>query len=268
MIIGAQKSGTTSLANQLAQHPQVCFASNKEPAYFNRTPRWRDGLDAYHALFAPLPGQICGEASTMYTFQPEWLDTHARLHEYNPELKLVYIMRHPVERIVSHYAFRQVRDRVRLSADEAVLADPAYVNRSRYGVQLRPYIELFGRERIALLVFEEYIKDPRCALRDLAEFLGIEDAPFDHVSVEARGATAGTEVLGDRMRQVRRVLKRAGMRTLIPKPVAALVKKRFSRSLETKPVLSAATRDVLWRMLEDDVRDVERLLGRTISAWR
>jgi hypothetical protein len=61
MIIGAQKSGTTSLAAQLADHPQICFSQIKEPGYFNETEDWESGLDRYHQLFDPADGQLCGE---------------------------------------------------------------------------------------------------------------------------------------------------------------------------------------------------------------
>ncbi len=150
MLIGAQKCGTTTLANQLASHPGICFCREKEPGYFNSTDNWQAGLDTYHALYDPRPGQLCGEGSTMYTFLPEFDNTHERLYAYNPDLKFIYVMRHPVERVISNYAHRLVRNTVSVPPQEAVFAKPEYVNRSRYGVQLRPYVKLFGRERISV----------------------------------------------------------------------------------------------------------------------
>ena len=87
MIIGAQKAGTTSLAAQLAAHPQVCFCREKEPGYFHQTADWRAGLDGYHALYDPRPGQLLGEASTYYTFFPEYRGTAERLYD----LSLIHI---------------------------------------------------------------------------------------------------------------------------------------------------------------------------------
>ena len=96
MMIGAQKAGTTSLAAQLAAHPQICFCREKEPGYFHKTDDWTAGLDQYHSLYSPTPGQLCGEASTYYTFFPEFCETHKRLYDYNPALKLIYVVRQPV----------------------------------------------------------------------------------------------------------------------------------------------------------------------------
>ena len=108
MLIGAQKSGTTSLAQQLGAQPQICLSAEKEPAFFNAGDDWRSGLDAYHGLFTPAPGQLCLEASTMYTFLPEFGGTHDRIHEYNPDVKLLYVMRDPVERMLE-LRLRRVR---------------------------------------------------------------------------------------------------------------------------------------------------------------
>ena len=79
LIVGAQKCGTTALADQLARHDGVCFASRKEPHFFSRAgDAWRERLPEYHALFDPRPGQICGEASTTYTFLPRFAGVAGR----------------------------------------------------------------------------------------------------------------------------------------------------------------------------------------------
>ena len=108
----------------------------------------------------------------MYTFLPEFGGTHDRIHAYNPDVKLLYVMRDPVERMLSNYAFRRVR---RLTADPpevALITDPTFVNRSRYGMQLRPYFDRFPAEQIHLMVFEEHVADTSGSLKEVAGFLG------------------------------------------------------------------------------------------------
>jgi hypothetical protein len=197
MIIGAQKSGTTSLAAQLAEHPQVCFCNEKEPGYFNSTANWKEGLKEYHALYAPAENQICGEASTMYTFLPEFNDTYSRLYEYNPELRLIYLMRDPVERIVSHFAHRVGHGRIKGSPEEHVLTDPHYINRSRYGVQLKPYLQLFGKTKILLLLFEEYVSNQQETLNRVASFLNITPDPFLEVDSSPKNLSVGKKYLAE-----------------------------------------------------------------------
>lgn len=269
MMIGAQKCGTTSLAAQLAAHRQICFSTTKEPAYFNQEEAWRERLEEYHQLYLPEPGQLCGEASTMYTFLPEWQETHHRLYEYNPDLKLIYIMRDPVKRIVSHYAHNLVRGQEKLSPQEAVFKDPRYLNRSRYAVQIRPYLELFGRENILLLIFEEYVADQDFTLRRIADFLAISEDGFELVDSEAKHQSVGTpylkypvieNIVGTPLFQT--------MRSYIPASIRQPVRHRFfSNRLEEKPVFHTRTQEMLRRFLEDDIAAIEQIMERPIKVW-
>ncbi|MEZ4515556.1 MAG: sulfotransferase [Chloroflexota bacterium] len=270
MVIGAQKSGTTSLANQLADHPSICFCKEKEPGYFHQVSDWRATIDSYHSLYSPEAGQLCGEASTFYTFLPEWPDTHQRLFEYNPDLKLIYIMRHPVERVLSHYTHNLVRDLDTLPSDKAVFASPEYVNRSRYGVQIRPYLELFEREQVLLLIFEEYVRDQVGTLSQIAEFLGIDSAPFTQADTEARHKSVGEPYLKyDSVRSFVKTPAFQRLRSAVPESIRQPIRhKLFSNTLETKPELTAETRKLLWRLLEDDVLTIEKLLDRRLDLWR
>lgn len=270
MIIGAQKCGTTTLAEQLALHPQICFCKTKEPCYFNRVSDWRAELAAYHNLYTPKPGQLCGEASTTYTFLPEWAETHERLYEYNPQLKLIYIMRHPVERVISNYAHRLVRSTVRVDPGQAVFADPVYLNRSRYGVQLRPYFNLFGREQVMLLLFEEYIANPTVHLRAIAQFLGIAEDGFgdEDQPVRAANQSVGQYHLNPTLEKLKqnRLLKVATEQ--VSPALRQLMKRYMGKRLETKPTFTPELKQMLWRFLEDDVCAVEEYMGRHLAVWR
>ncbi len=102
LIIGAAKSATTSLCSGLSLHPDICFSDPKEPQFFS-DPNWRQNLEGYHSLFKD-DAKLYGEGSTNYTKQPLFnKNIHSDIYEYNPEMKLIYIMRHPIDRIISHY---------------------------------------------------------------------------------------------------------------------------------------------------------------------
>jgi len=268
MIIGAQKCGTTSLAAQLSQHEGICFCSVKEPGYFDRTEEWEAGLDGYHRLFSPVPDQICGEGSTMYTFLPEWLGTHARLFAYNPKLKLIYMMRQPVERVISHYAHRLVRGTVKDAPEKAVFADPTYVSRTRYGVQVGPYVELFGQENVLLLIFEEYIRDQVQTLRQVAEFLGISSSSFENAEPIVQHKSVGEWHMRDSFRKISSL----GPVDAIARHAPAVLRKAgrpyLGNVLHDKPAFTWEVKETLWRLLEDDVETIEGLLGRRLDEWR
>lgn len=270
MLIGAQKCGTTTLAHQLASHPDICFCQEKEPGYFNEAEDWASDLDAYHALYDPRPGQLCGEGSTMYTFLPEFDNTHDRLYAYNPDLKFIYIMRHPVERIVSNYAHRLVRNTVNVSPEEAVFAKHEYVNRSRYGVQLRPYVELFGREQILLLIFEEYVHAQATTLERIAQYLDIDPAGFEAAldGEAAAHSSTGAYYWGNSIQKFRSTGAGDRLVSLVPDTVRSRTRQMFGRKLDRKPSFSPALKQLLWRFVEDDVTYVERLMGRRLDIWR
>jgi hypothetical protein len=269
MIIGAQKCGTTSLAEQLARHPQICFCRTKEPGFFNQTTDWQRQLADYHRLYTPMDGQLCGEASTMYTFFPEHRQTHERLHAYNPQLKLIYIMRQPVERIISNYAHEVVRRTVKAGPEAVVFQDPGYVNRSRYGLQLRPYLELFPREQLLPLIFEEYIANQVQALAQIADFLGIAVNSFVAAGeVHAHKSVGESQLKSETLRSVVRTEGFQAVRNLIPPAIRQPIRRVFSTTIEEKPHFSAQLRRDLWRLVEDDVCFVEELLGRRLERWR
>jgi hypothetical protein len=269
MIIGAQKCGTTTLARQLAAHPEVCFCQKKEPGFFNRTVDWQSTLPEYHSLYSPTEGQICGEGSTMYTFLPEWPETHHRLYAYNPDLKLIYVMRQPVERIISNYAHRVVRNTVAEKPETAVWADPVFINRSRYSVQIKPYLELFPKENIFLLIFEEYVTNQQKHLEQLASFLNISPDGFLETAQEkAVHQSVGESQLSPWVQKVRRS---APIQAILPFASTTLrkaMRNKLGNKLDTKPEFSPTLKQLLWRFLEDDVCNIESIMGRRLSIWR
>lgn len=269
MIIGAQKCGTTSLATQLAQHPDVCFSRVKEPGYFNRVRRWQSEIDSYHKLFSAREDQIWGEASTMYTFRPEWEGTHARLHSYNPDLKLIYMMRNPIERVISNYAHNLVRGIVKDKPEEVVLSDPAYINRSRYWMQIEPYLKLFTKDRIRPIIFEEYISNQQSTLDQIAPFLGISSTGFDRSGDVREHKTVGNWYLKNEwLREFTYTASFQIIRQQLPENLRKSLRKLLSRRLEHTPQFSEGIQRSIWTSVENDVRRIEEFLGREISQWR
>src|SRR5690606_18597197 len=123
LIIGAQKAGTTTLFRDLETHPQIAFSYHKEPhsLCYDQvlTPR---GQRRYSDYFVHIkPGQICGEASTGYTRFPQFQGVAERaLRVLGPDLRLIYIVRNPVDRVVSHHHHSVSEKGMPASVDDAV----------------------------------------------------------------------------------------------------------------------------------------------------
>jgi hypothetical protein len=262
ILIGAQKSGTTSLSHQLAQHPQISFCRHKEPNFFSKSPDWAAILADYHALYEQAPGKLYGEGSTTYTWLLEYPETAKRLYAYNPNLKLIYLMRQPVERIVSHYTHHLLRARTRYPQDEELFAVPTYINHSRYALQIRPYLELFPRENILLLLFEEYVADPLATLAQIGRHIGARPEGFADIDLSPQYQSL--DRTGDR--KIKKWL--TPLSRLFPLKVRNALRGPFVYKLDAKVQFSSETRRLLWRYVEDDVRALETIMGRSLEIWR
>ena len=211
-LIGSMKSGTTTLHELLARHPQLSMCEPKEPCYFVAPDdlsrlwpeMWRKGFwkseEAYLGLFPAKPdARYFGESSTDYTKRPLVDGVARRIADYSPGARFIYIMRDPVERTISHYWHMvELRGEVRAPL-EAITQDPHYTDVSHYAHQLAPFLDLFGREQIHTLTFEQLKRDPQSALRSTFAWLGVDQ---DYVPDELGAAH---NVTPDAVRQ-----KRAG----------------------------------------------------------
>ncbi len=179
LVIGALKAGTTSLYQYLRSHPRVFMPELKEPAFFRAdgAGTWHRGVSWYGTLFAGAGGAVAvGEASPGYTMHPYSPGVPERIRAVVPQARLVYLVRHPIERMVSQYQMRVVNGRERLPMAEALLSNPAYVDVSNYAMQIEQYLEHFPRERL-LVVRSEDLRDDRAAtMRRVFGFLGVDPA--------------------------------------------------------------------------------------------
>lgn len=196
LIIGAQKAGTTSLYNCLKQHPEVSAANTKEVHYFSRF--YARGLNWYLQQFPEREdGQLSGEASPFYFLHPQ---SARRIAETFPRIKLVLILRDPVERAISHYhqqkrrghetldmlsAFQNESQRIdqawqRLLRDERIsgikVQQFAYLKRGEYLEQLLRYRQYFPEQQIHLMESHAFFEAPYPNLAQLFAFLGIDPA--------------------------------------------------------------------------------------------
>lgn len=186
VVIGAAKSGTTSLDKWLGRQPDVYMCYPKEPRFFSH--RWERGIDWYASLFDRVDGEArVGEATPKYT-RVEHSDVSAeRMAKVIPDADLVYVVRHPIERLVSDYRHHVRRGQLHKPFLE-VLRDPSnpLVGTSCYFARLAPYIERYGRERIAVVRFEDLVEPDGDGWKQVLDHLGL---PFRERPVDAHNVT-------------------------------------------------------------------------------
>jgi len=193
-IVGAMKAGTSSLHEYLHQHPQIFMSRFKEPQYFapHRTQygMWGQGqalpergIDWYLQLFADSGDVKCaGESSVSYTAR-HWIGgCEQRIWEFNPDARIIYLMRDPVERAISHYWHFVAAGRETLPPLAAVKRRDDYIARSDYAYQIEPYIRRFGEGRVFLLTLEALRENPQETFRRLFRWLDVEESVTIDVS--------------------------------------------------------------------------------------
>lgn len=189
IIIGAAKAGTTTLHHYLTRHPRIFMSDPKEPTFFARDERYQRGTDWYLSLFANASrDQLCGEASTNYTNWPLYPSTVERMHALVPETRLIYLMRHPVDRAYSHYLqlIHNVRTddpdyKFRDTFEQHIEKDDSVIQSSLYMQQIERFLERYPRDRLLLLFFEDFMRKPGIILDRFVDFLGLEPG-FDFLA--------------------------------------------------------------------------------------
>jgi hypothetical protein len=241
VVAGVAKAGTTALHRVLDAHPEIATASIKEVHFFDcdlAFPAWGPQIDLYHSYFTNVgDASIAGEVTPGYLFYPRAL---LRIADYNPEMRVVVILRDPVARAHSHYLMNRRTGREELSFEDALAAESArldidpgsdglfspyrmysYMARGMYAQQLEVLFALFPSEQVLLLKNDDLLTRPADTHARLFGFLGVTDIQVS--------------------------------------PTSSVV--------TPHPELPTGTESALRRAFRDDTTALGRLLGWDVSGW-
>lgn len=282
IIIGAPKCGTTTLYSYLCRHPRVFMSAVKEPEFFARDDVYARGEAWYRSLFAGArDGQICGEASTSYAKWPFYSGVPERIAAMVPNAKMIYLMRHPVERAYSWYA-HVMRDGVTKTFEQAIEDDPTLIYPSLYIRQIEQHLAVFTRDQFLFLTLDELKASPAETLARTQRFLGIpeQDLTSDGAILANKGGgyPVARRQLNHRIQRIK-----TGFPSLVrlmhvfPKPWRSrayymLLHSRIGRHFQEEQVsklspLTPETRKRLLGIFEQPTRDLETFLGRSLPGW-
>lgn len=193
IIGGTQKGGTSALDMYLRAHPEICMANKKEVHFFDNENNFHASevdYDAYHLNFTREPRhKIVGEATPIYMY---WRDAPRRIWQYNPEMKLIVLLRNPIDRAYSHWNMERQRnaetasfwDAIRNEDERCREALPyqhrvySYVDRGFYLEQLRRLWAYFPKKQVLVLKNEELQKNPNETLQKVFAFLDVSQLPL------------------------------------------------------------------------------------------
>lgn len=274
LVIGAMKAGTTTLYRDLLTQPSIYFPEVKEPGLLDNDHVLTDeGRAEYAQLFATAQlDQRCGEASTTSTKLPDIPGVPQRARQViGDHTKLIYLLRNPIERAISHHVHAALREEVPFDFAEAFASHPELLNYSRYAMQADAWLKEFPRQNMHIVVFEEYVVDRQRIAKECLDFLGADCLDINRVDPDrVYNATYDTVwtnkgMLGSLNRNsfYRRIV-----RPLIPLDARQKIRRLLRRELPRKP--SPPSEEMMFHLrdeLSSECEEVARLLGRESSPW-
>jgi hypothetical protein len=256
VIIGAMKSGTTSVHEILNKHSTVSMTKFKEPNFFNVY--HHKGLDWYLSLFKH-GAEVTADASPNYTKSHRWPDTAKHLFDSFPNAKLIYIVRDPIDRIISHLHHDIHRDRLKpRNVNETVLRDNEYLMTSSYFFQISCYLKYFKRESMLIVPFEWLRDEPNLFMDELADFMGINKI---NVSNKLKFYSSEKKYLIKKFDWAKATLP-PSLRTYYHRLFYLLSIKH------SKPVLEENIKHQLKRKLKTDIDQFKSLCNYDFPEWK
>lgn len=275
VVIGAQKSGTSSLHQYLRQHPDVAMCKDKEPDFFVEERNWNLGIDWYESLFDHAERALAiGEASTSYTMFPHYKGVPQRIVETLGDVRLIYLIRNPIDRTRSdylHYRFpvrgkeTQFVEAENRPIAQALLENDLYLDTSRYAMQLEQYLEVVARERILIVTTEDLGTKRVETMRKIFSFLELDPsrAPDSFEKEYNRS---------DDLRVPHPLYERARKLPLVEK-ITGRLPTRVRMGIRTQPIdltqgdMSDDLRLRISHELSDDIRRLKDLMDDDFDGW-
>lgn len=255
LIIGAMKCGTTGLHARLSLHPEIYMSEIKEIDYF-REPHFQEQSFQWYCSHFQTDKKFAGESSTAYSKYPAWGPVAQRIYETLPDVRLIYVVRDPVQRIYSHFV-HTVIDGIRKPDFEELYSrlqpDSHYVTCSRYAFQLERYLAFFPLCRIHIMDFEDLVKDPQQTMKELYRFLGASEdfeAPNDPLIDESQNS------------RVQHLMIRQQITGQPVNGIEPILQTSFEEGLPLEKIPQETL-----EILKDDAAQLRKLTGLSFKGW-
>lgn len=266
VVIGGMKCGTSSLHFYLRQHPQIAMSVEKELNFFIEERNWARGVEWYASQFQDAP--VRGEVSPNYTACERFPGVPERMHALIPDAKLIYLVRDPVERAISHWIHTYSEGRESRPFDEAV-RHWSYVERSQYWKQLEAFLQFFPARQILVVEAEELLRRREETLRGIFGFLGV-DGRFQSARFRLERHRSSLKRRKNRVGSwlAERGLERGLERLRQPWrwQLKFLLFFPFSRPI-TRPVPAESTREWFAERVGGDVAKLRAFTGQSFERW-
>lgn len=281
-IVGTPKAGTTSLYHYLEEHPEVYMSPIKETNFFSYDNIKKQGLfyneehlstlDEYLAQFNGVTNEkAIGEASVSYMFYP---DVPSKLKAFEPNAKIIIVLRNPIDRGFSHYLMDERLGFVNIPYEDIVLKKnndrknalyyQQYVELGLYYRQLQRYFSVFDKSQIKIFLYEELTKDINAVIHQLFNFLEVDD------NFKPNSSLKHNAFLSPENNFVKYLYKNKAIRSLVKKTIGTSAQDYLKNTLftkEKKPILELSLKQELIKVYKDDINSTAQLLNLNLKHW-
>lgn len=286
LVVGAAKSGTTSLYAYLQQHPQIFMSKNKEPCFFSFAETKENDEDIFNRinivtdfhkyldLFRDATdSQMAGEASTVYLYLCE--ETIKNIKKYHPrwkELKIIIIIRDPAERAFSHYLNDRAGGLLNFPFEEVIKRWKSgqlskfynYIDYGFYYNQIKTYKDTFDRVKIYL--FENLAENPPQLIHDLLEFLGVDSSFAIETGLKHNVSVGDKNKLLGKLIYKQSVFKDL-IKKFLPAGVRTSIRNKILESFAHKSPLEGSSRKILKDIYREDIVKLQDLIQKDLTHW-
>ncbi|WP_457640387.1 sulfotransferase family protein [Persephonella sp.] len=284
LCVGAQKAGTTTLYDILIQHPQIYLPDIKETKFFNE--RYDKGISFYEQFFSSYKGEkVIGEIDPDYMFF-EVNSVATRIYKHlGKDLKLIFMLRNPVDRAYSQYWMNVRRGIEKEPFDKAIALESqrirknlfskhnfSYISRGQYASQIKIFLEFFPIENMFFIIFEEdFIKNREKTIKNLLEFLDVEDVELN-LNIKSNSANMPKiKFLQNIIYAPDSTLKKIG-KVILPSEEVRRKTLKFLEKINLRsfryPKMDESLRNYMMEeYFINDIKELETLIGRNLEYW-
>jgi len=252
------KCGTSALFEYLSGNPQVAPSREKEPGFFAFDHLYRKGIDSYHRQwdFDPIQHRIALEASTHYGKAPDIPRVPERIHQHLKNIKFIYLVRNPFDRIESQYNFDLYRGRI---TQDTPIISAHFIHLSKYRYQLAQFEEFFSRDKILVLQSTMLQSHLRESLTTVCKFLEIDDdvSPISPVEINVTQRLTETELL----------LRRLGLGFVLNRLPLGFKSALIPGKTIPPRKLTPGEREAVYAAIHDDIETLQQDYGIDTGSW-
>jgi hypothetical protein len=280
-IVGAPKSGTTSLYHYLNQHQDICMSLIKEPNYFSSEELNDQGLyykakvisklESYHKIFIQEKDhQLLGEASVSYLF---YQNVPLKIYKYNPTAKIIILLRNPIERAHSHYLMDYRLGHTKISLD-AILNDSSvkdhallyqqYIELGFYYNQVKRYVDVFGHDNVCVMLYDQLKENNEELTNNIIRFLNVDLNHGINFKTPYNMSKSSTNKIIQKLYSLTFIRKSVSF--LFPNSIISYINKIFFNNKENS--LSTRLEDKLYNLYSEDILLLEKMLKIDLSSWK